>query len=89
MSPVSERSAWQQLQGADDDPPLRRLVHLYEKLDGSLVLRSVDRRRVLWRTRGSFDLGSFERPVLAHALSCFPELLDPICAPDLTAHGMA
>jgi hypothetical protein len=52
-SPEHEQDilAWAESEGA--------CPKVYEKLDGSLIIRSVHKGKVLWRTRGAFDLGGF------------------------------
>jgi len=51
-------------------------VWLTSKVDGSLIIRSVVAGKILWRTRGAWNLGQFEKPVMAQ-VSRHPELLDP------------
>jgi hypothetical protein len=77
MSPGRDRDTWELLRRADRDESLRARIRIYEKLDGSLIIRSVDRGRVLLRTRGSFDLGSFAQPVERYIAQHAPALLDP------------
>lgn len=86
MSPGRDRATWLDLMEADADPELRARVRIYEKLDGSLIIRSVHRGEVLWRTRGSFDLGSFSSRVNAWVNEHCPALNDPTFAPDLSMH---
>jgi len=48
-----------------------------EKVDGSLIIRDVIDGVVVWRTRGSHELGSFHDGVMAVVESKYPKLLDP------------
>src|ERR1035437_2335929 len=51
-------------------------IWLTEKVDGSLVVRSVIKGKVLWRTRGAWNLGQFAKPVMAQVTG-YPPLKDP------------
>jgi hypothetical protein len=55
-------------------------IWVTEKVDGSLVIRSVVGGEVLWRTRGSWGMGPFEEPVLGVAAR-HPALADPSFEP--------
>lgn len=52
------------------------------KMDGSLIIRSVVDGHVIFRTRGSHELGVFEEPVMTLVKNDYPFLLDPTLAPD-------
>jgi hypothetical protein len=47
-----------------------------EKLDGSLIIRDIINGNVVFRTRGSHNLGSFEEPVMTLIKEKYPILLD-------------
>ena len=55
-----------------------------EKMDGSLIIRSVVRGEVILRTRASFDGGLYGKAARAIAKKSYPELLDPAFSPDLS-----
>lgn len=48
-----------------------------QKMDGTLIIRSVIDGHVHFRTRGSIGLGVFEEPVLNLITARYPELLNP------------
>lgn len=51
-------------------------VDYAEKMDGSLIIRSVINEKVNFRTRGSHFLGDFEGPVMDMINKKYPRLLD-------------
>src|ERR1039458_3678520 len=51
-------------------------IWLTEKVDGSLIIRSVVAGQIIWRTRGAWGLGQFEEPVMAQVAQ-HSELSDP------------
>ena len=55
---------------------LRRPITVTEKIDGTLIIRSVIEGRVHLRTRGSWSLGRFQAPVLEQ-FKKYPRLQDP------------
>lgn len=55
-----------------------------EKLDGSLVIRSVVAGEVWLRTRGTFDGGLLGDDLRAHVADAHPQLLDPARAPEVS-----
>jgi len=55
-------------------------VWLTDKVDGSLIVRSVIDGVVVWRTRGHWRLNAFEAPVMA-LVRTHPLLLDPTFSP--------
>lgn len=57
-------------------------VEFTEKVDGSLIIRSVVDGVVIWRTRGSHDLGPFRDAVMRVVEAKYPALLDPTYASD-------
>lgn len=66
----------------EDDILTRKLitngdVYFTEKMDGSLLIRSVIDNQVCFRTRGSHDLGEFSEAVLSLVESKYPKLLEP------------
>jgi RNA ligase len=50
---------------------------LLEKMDGSLIIRTVIDGKVSFRTRGSHNLGEFEEPIMRIINDKYPELLNP------------
>jgi DNA-binding transcriptional regulator YiaG len=52
-------------------------AHFAEKMDGSLIIRTVVDGHVSFRTRGSHHLGDFEDPVMRLVTDNYPRLLDP------------
>lgn len=52
-------------------------AHFAEKMDGSLIIRTVVDGHVSFRTRGSHHLGDFEEPVMRLVTDNYPRLLDP------------
>lgn len=52
-------------------------VWLSEKLDGSLIIRSVHQGRVIFRTRGTLDGADWRAPAMNVAKEHCPALLDP------------
>lgn len=48
-----------------------------QKMDGTLIIRSVIDGQVHFRTRGSIGLGAFEESVMSLIEARYPELLDP------------
>lgn len=81
--------AWGEHSG-DTDRARRALVRgqfswVSEKLDGSLVIRSVHRGRVILRTRGTHDGGALMADDLrAHVGAHHPGLLDPDLEPSIS-----
>ncbi len=58
-------------------------VFFTEKLDGTLIIRSVlPDGRVIFRTRGTWDGGDFGRLARAIAAARYPALLDPTLLPE-------
>lgn len=55
-----------------------------EKMDGSLIIRSVIDGHVCFRTRGSHHLGEFEEQVMRLVVDKYPRLNDPDYLPDVT-----
>ncbi len=49
----------------------------FEKMDGSLIIRTIINGKVSFRTRGSSDLGEFTHPVMSIVKQKYPLLLDP------------
>jgi hypothetical protein len=48
-----------------------------QKLDGSLIIRTIINGQVVFRTRGSHNLGALEQPVISLIQEKYPLLLDP------------
>lgn len=59
-------------------------VVFVRKYDGCLIIRSLDRGQVFWRTRTAFDLEHYGDPVLAVVRERYPKLLDPSVTPELS-----
>lgn len=57
-----------------------------QKMNGSLILRSVVNDHVYLRTRDSHELGLFKEPVMKLLEKHAPELLDPKCFNDGLTH---
>lgn len=65
-----------------DDALARGLVRFVEKVDGSLIIRTVVDGVIIWRTRGAHGLGEFEPGVMRVARGRYPALLDPSWDPE-------
>lgn len=61
-------------------------VRFTEKVDGSLIVRSVIGGQVHLRTRGNHHLGDFQDPVMAVIERCYPVLADPSVFPHGSLH---
>lgn len=57
-------------------------VWFTEKMDGSLIIRSVIDGEIVFRTRGTMDGGDFAGPVRQTAAAAYPALLDPTVEPN-------